>query len=186
MMIDGTHAVNNVLVKAYDGYSPPIKQTLIDGENILQVADMESIINTYNEYFETYIYTIAVVLIMAVLIAFAIIYNISGVSLSERQRELATMRVLGYSVPETTEILSFENYVLCFLAIIIGIPITILTARAMGAAMDNDIFTMPDSLPAVSYVYSGLCCMLSVFLSNLAIRKNVRRFSLVEVLKERE
>jgi putative ABC transport system permease protein len=123
---------------------------------------------------------------MAVLIAFAIIYNISGVSLSERQRELATMRVLGYSVPETVEILSFENYVLCFLAIIIGIPLTIAAAKAMGAAYDNEMFSMPERLPVISYVYSALCCMLSVFLSNLAIKNNVRRFSLVEVLKERE
>ncbi len=177
---------NAAALTAEEGMGASIKEALIEAKNIGDISDKEAVLNSYNELLGAYSSMIYAILAMAVLIAFAIIYNISGVSLAERQRELATMRVLGYGPREAYEILSLENYILCFAAIIVGIPLTYFGMKMLSGYMTTDLFVLPETIPAVSYIYAGGGCLLAVFLSNAAALRGLKKFSLADVLKERE
>jgi putative ABC transport system permease protein len=134
----------------------------------------------------TYSTTYVLMGIMSVTIGFAVIYNVSKVSLSERSRELATMRVLGLTVDETNEVIAFEHWLLSFFGMITGIPLAFAMRSALSSMMDTDLYTLPTRTPASAFILAALSCVCMVFLANRAVKGSVRKFDLVEVLKERE
>jgi putative ABC transport system permease protein len=177
----------NVAVLQVDArHSAKIKEKLAEGGNIASVADARRILGNYESMMASYAGMIWMVLLMAILIAFAVIYNISGISLAERRRELATMRVLGMTASETAEVMTFEHWVLFAAAVAAGVPLAILFRQVMALSFSSDLYAMPTDTPFWAYLYSAAGCGVSVWLSNLAARGKIKRFSLVEVLKERE
>ena len=123
---------------------------------------------------------------MAISIGFAVVYNISKVSLSERSRELATMRVLGLSIAETNEVITFEHWLLCFLSILLGIPLALVLRQMLSGLFDSDVFSIPLTTPISAVILSALGCMVSIALANRSVGRSIGQFDLVDVLKERE
>lgn len=122
----------------------------------------------------------------AAVISFSIIYNITAVSLSERQRELASLRVLGFSAAETGRVMYYENILLGLLGIVGGIPMGMGVCALLVRTYTNDMFQMPFHIEISSYAIAMLLTFSFVLLANLAVRRKIQRLDLVEVLKERE
>jgi len=120
------------------------------------------------------------------LVAFAIIFNTTTISLSERKREYATLRVIGLSVGEVSEIMNFEYAILTSFGILLGIPFTKLLNSLMNLMVDSDIYSMPSTLPLSAYLIGASCCFTAIFLSARSARKRIQTFDMVEVLKERD
>ena len=124
--------------------------------------------------------------LMGVAVAFAIIYNTATISLSERQREFATLRVLGLNVDEVCEIMRFEYWVLSFAGILLGIPMASGLMGAINAMLDTSMMSMPSTLSTQAYIMAILGCVIAVMLSNFSAKRKIKKFDMVEVLKERE
>lgn len=122
----------------------------------------------------------------AAVISFSIIYNITAVSLSERQRELASLRVMGFSAAETGRVMYYENILLGLLGIVGGIPMGMGVCALLVRTYTNDMFQMPFRIEISSYAIAILLTFFFVLLANLAMRRKIQQLDLVEVLKERE
>jgi putative ABC transport system permease protein len=125
-------------------------------------------------------------LIFAGVIAFAIIYNVTSVSLAERQRELASLRVLGLTPGEVGRILYEENVLTGVLGAALGIPFGLAICLLLVHLYDNDLYRLPFHVEQRSLVISVLSTLGFVLLANLAVRRRIQRLDLVEVLKARE
>lgn len=163
-----------------------IRSLLIDAENVSAIQDKAAIIENNKSMTGPVVSIMGLMEFMSVVVAFAIIYNTSSISLSERKREYSTLRVLGLEIGEIAEILNFENWLLCFAGTILGIPFAKLLMSAVSGMMDVDLFKIPDTLPTYAFIIGGAGCVIAVFLSNLSAVRNIRKFDMVEVLKERE
>ena len=163
-----------------------LKDYLKTAANAYSVEDKESTLVKYRNMMEPFSGIYTMMQIMSMLVAFAIIYNTSTISLSERKREYATLRVIGLSANEVTGIMSFEHWTLCFAGILLGIPFTLLLNTLLSTMVENDMFSMPSSLPAYSYLVGVCGCALAVILSNFSSKGKIKKFDMVEVLKERE
>ena len=163
-----------------------IKAQLLSADNVVAFEDNAQTLNMYRELMSTYSFTFVFMGLMAVVIGFAVIYNISKVSLSERSRELATMRVLGMTVGETNEIIAFEHWILSIAGLIVGIPVTLGMRFALSNMIDMEMFVIPGRTAPGAFVWAALGCMCMVYLANIADKGAIRKFDLVEVLKERE
>ena len=119
-------------------------------------------------------------------IACAVIYNVTAVSLAERARELASLRVLGFTQSEVGQILYRENFVLAGIGLLLGIPTGLGICRLMVIAYDTELFRMPYYIDRITYVYVIVLIVAFVAASNWAVHYKIRRLNLVEVLKERE
>ncbi|MCL2579058.1 MAG: ABC transporter permease [Oscillospiraceae bacterium] len=119
-------------------------------------------------------------------IAYAIITNTASISLSERKREYATLRVLGMQPKEVCEIMSFEYWVLLILGMIPGIPLVYLMKLGLNDMMGSADMSLPLDTSVTSYLTAGVLCALAVFISNLSARRRIATFDMVDVLKERE
>lgn len=155
--------------------------------NVIQSIEESSIIlNKYKEMLGSYGYMIWVMVLIAVVTGFAIVYNSSIISLAERKRELASLRVLGMTYREVLEIISFEQWMLGGVGMLLGIPMTFVFKQGMAESMSSDIMTMPTYTSPSSFVIALMGTALAIILAQLNIARNIKKLDLVEVLKERE
>ncbi|MCL2034785.1 MAG: FtsX-like permease family protein [Oscillospiraceae bacterium] len=183
-MLEVPKSASAVILNADD--MPYVKQTLSDAGNVSAVTDQNDSRRIYEDMMQTYssLYTFMSIAGMAV--AYAIITNTSSVSLSERKREYATLRVLGMYPREIGRILGFEYFTLTAIGMIPGVPLVRMLKMGMANMMDASMFTVPLSTPLSSYITAGVLCVVTVALSNFTSARHIAKFDMVDVLKERE
>jgi len=124
--------------------------------------------------------------LLAGTIAFGVVYNSARVALSERSRELASLRVLGFTRGEISYILLGELGVLTLAAL----PVGFLIGRALGAYMisnlQTDLFRIPLVFEPATYSFAATVVLISAAVSGMIVRRKLDRLDLVAVLKTRE
>jgi len=163
-----------------------IKTALIDAKNIASIQDTASTIEHYRSMMAPFSSVLTFMVVMAALVAFAIIYNTSAISLSEQKREYTTLRVLGLQISETAEILKFENWTLCAIGMALGLPFARLMAIGISGLIDMDPFKFPSNTPMYAFFIGFAGCVAAVFFSNRSSIGNIKKFELAEVLKDIE
>ncbi len=124
--------------------------------------------------------------ILAATIAVGVIYNTARITLSERSRELASLRVLGYTRGEVSYILLGELALLVFIAIPVGCGIGYSLAGAMAASARTELFRVPMVVNVGTFAFAALVVLIATVVSAMVVRHRVDHFDLVEVLKARE
>jgi putative ABC transport system permease protein len=127
-----------------------------------------------------------VITLLASSIAFGVVYNSARIALSERSREMASLRVLGFTRGEISYILLGELGVLTAA----GIPVGFLIARGLAAyiaeRMKSDLFRVPLVMSPSSYGFAAAVVIVSALLSGLLVRRRLDHLDLVAVLKTKE
>jgi len=186
-LINGKEPVlNQILIKADAAKMGLIQEELAGFPMVTDIANKERIIEgnkTLLESFMTFIYAL---LIMAFLMGFGAIYNVSRISLAEKKRELATLRILGYRVDETAAINSFEQWLMLAVGIVVGFIPSYLLRDFVAEAFSTDYVILKPQISVQSVLAAVLCCILAVMLANAAAKREIKCYELVEVLRERE
>jgi putative ABC transport system permease protein len=125
-------------------------------------------------------------LIFACIIAAGVVYNSARISLAERSRELATLRVIGFTRREISAILLGELAIVTLLAIPLGLVLGNAFASWMVAAFDQELFRFPMIISRRTYAWASLVVMVASAVSGLMVRRNLDHLDLVAVLKSRE
>lgn len=128
----------------------------------------------------------ALIAVFAAIIAVGIVYNNARVALAMRARELATMRVLGFTVGEVTAILAGEQLTQVALAVGPGLWLGRVIARAMVEMTDPELFALPLRLTVFSHVFAAGLVLVAALGSVALLHRRVRRLDLVSVLKARD
>jgi len=124
--------------------------------------------------------------LFAALIAFGVIYNSALISFTERARDLATMRVMGFSRGETSAVMLIELLVITIAAIPVGIPIGYAFSYALTSAMDTDSHRFPLVVSRSAVAYSIMIVVLSAIASSVVVLKMLKELDLISVLKVKE
>jgi putative ABC transport system permease protein len=127
-----------------------------------------------------------VYIVFAAVIAFGVVYNSARISLAERSRELATLRVIGFTRGEISYILLGEFALLTAAAVPIGLVLGYGFAWAVVAASNTEMFRIPLVVGFGTYTMAGVTIIIATALSALVVRRRLDRLNLVEVLKTRE
>ncbi len=122
-------------------------------------------------------------IIFASFISFGVIYNTARITLSERGRELASLRVLGLTRREVAYILFGELSIITFVSIPLGIWIGYSLSVGMAASMDSELFRIPVYLNNDTYAYATCIVLLSALLSCYLVWRQVDRIDLVSAQK---
>lgn len=124
--------------------------------------------------------------LLAGTIAFGVVYNSARITLSERARELASLRVLGFTRGEASFILLGELAILTLAAIPIGIVISIGLCTLFVKTWQTDLFRIPLVLQPRTFAYAALVVLVCSLVSALVVRRRINDLDLVGVLKTRE
>jgi putative ABC transport system permease protein len=122
----------------------------------------------------------------AVIIAFGVVYNAARVSLSERSRELASLRVLGFTRAEISLILLGELAILTLAALPLGAAIGYGLGKLIMTTFNNEIYRLSFVATRSTVAWSFLTVIAAAFVSGLIVRRRIDRLDLVAVLKTRE
>ena len=135
---------------------------------------------------ETFYVMIFFNLIFSGVIAGGVVYNAARVSLSERSRELASLRVLGFTRGEISFILLGELAAVTLLAIPLGLLLGYTFAGILVAAFNTELYRFPLVISARTYAYAASAVLIAAALSGFAVRRQLDHLDLVAVLKTRE
>lgn len=122
----------------------------------------------------------------AALIVLGVVYNSARISLSERARDLASMRVLGFRRGEVAFVLLGEQALLVILSLPLGIALGLTLSRFLIEQFSSDLFTIPFSINTSALAQGVLVVATAAALTALLIRNRVDRLDLVRALKTRE
>ena len=122
----------------------------------------------------------------AVIIAVGVVYNNARISLSERNRELATLRVIGFSRGEISAIQLGELGVQTVVGIVPGLALGYGFAALITATIDTELFRIPLIVDRSTYAFAAAVVLAAALASGLLVRRMLDRLDLVAVLKSRE
>ena len=125
-------------------------------------------------------------LTFAVIIAFGVIYNTARISLSETSRELASLRVIGFTRAEISSILLGELAILTLAAIPLGLVLGYGMITAAMSAFESELFRLPVVVEGSTFVVSAAAVTGSMAVSAWTVRRKLYDLDLVAVLKTRE
>ncbi|MGH9370080.1 MAG: ABC transporter permease [Vicinamibacterales bacterium] len=160
-----------------------LKQTPMVAGVSLKRSAIESFERTLAETFYVMIFFN---LLFSSVIAFGVVYNAARVSFSERSRELASLRVLGFTRGEISLILLGELAVVVLLAIPVGMLLGYVFAGVLVAAFNTELYRFPLIVTPRTYAYAASAVLVAATLSGLAVRRRLDHLDLVAVLKTRE
>ncbi|MFG1735304.1 ABC transporter permease [Paenibacillus sp. 843] len=122
-------------------------------------------------------------IICAIILSFGAIYTISSINIYERNRELATLKVLGYPKRKINRLIFSENMLLTAFAVIVALPISSYVYSIIIQALSSTHQQIPDQLNLVIMLASVILAFILTLLSNLLLRKKVTRIHMIESLK---
>jgi putative ABC transport system permease protein len=123
---------------------------------------------------------------LAVIITFGLVYNSARIQLSERARELASLRVLGFTRGEVSGVLLFELGVVVLLAQPLGWMLGYLFSWLVVQGFESDLFRIPFVVERSTFAIATLVVFGVAVASALIVRRRIDRLELVRVLKTRE
>jgi putative ABC transport system permease protein len=157
----------------------------LPGVSSVLVKDVvvQSFNDTIEESFEI---SLIATLVLGMGLVMAIVYNQARVSLSERGRELASLRVLGFSRREVGGMLLGEQWILVLVATPLGLVLGWLLVLAVMLRFESDLFRMPVVALPTTYLAAAGLVFLAAAMSALLVRRRLDRIDLISVLKTRE
>ena len=179
---------NTALLRVDPRHEAELQARLTDIPRVQSIARKRVVLERFEDQTRRTMQIVTFILtLFATAIAVAVVYNNARVSLSIRSRDLATLRVLGFSRAEISSILLGEQAV----QVLLGIPIGMLLG-AWGAKVlveqqaDPEQFRLPMMVSEQTFAFSVLVVLVAAVLSSLLVRRRLDRLDLISVLKTRE
>jgi putative ABC transport system permease protein len=179
--------ISGAYLKVDRGRQAELYSTLKRTPGVSGVGLPKAALNSFNETIARTIGTSTAFMIgFACVIAFGIVYNSSRIALAERGRELASLRVLGFTEREIGKMLIGEQALLTVIAVPIGFLIGAATSYLITRVMDAEIVRLPLVFTPTTFFYSAVIVGAAALLSALLVSGRLRKMDLIAVLKTRE
>jgi putative ABC transport system permease protein len=180
-------AISGALLKVDERYQRDVYAELRDMPRISGVVEQRSAIKAfYDTLAETILFFTFITTLLGASISFGVVYNSMRIALSERNRELASLRVLGFERGEVAYILLGELALLTLLAIPLGMLIGYGLCAYLAFRFDTDLYRIPLVLGMNVYAFAALVVIVSSIVSAIMIWRNLARLDMVAVLKSKE
>lgn len=186
LMAEG-ETISGVYISADTNRHTKLYSELKSSPRVAAVTIRSGMIDTFRETIAENILRMRIWnIVFACVIAAGVVYNSARVSLSERSRDLATLRVIGFTRQEISLILLGELAVLTA----VGIPLGLLFGRGMAEiivlGLDTELYRIPLIIDRETYGFAAIVTLIAALLAGLLVRRRLDRLDLVAVLKTRE
>ncbi len=172
----------SMLIKMDPAEIGPFKSKYRDAGNVASIESLKETEDKIRKMMDSYGFTTWLMAILGGIAGFALIYNSSIISLSERQRELASLRVLGMTPKEVLRVITSEQWFLCALGILLGIPLAKGLGLAMSQAMSYDLYSLPADLPPLALLGAAAGTAFSVWVAQTRAYHKIKSLPFAEIL----
>ena len=156
---------------------------LMQNDSVSTVTLNEDIKLRISSMLESMDFLVVVIIFCAAALAFIVLYNLNNINITERVREIATIKVLGFTKKETASYVFRENMVLTGIGAMIGLLLGKWLHAFVMAQIRIDLVTFDVHVEPVSYLYSVLLTFLFAWLVNRIMSGKLEKISMTESLK---
>lgn len=167
----------------------PLEQRTALGNELLDVAGVE-VVSFYDEVIETYrtmLRTVNavvwVLIVAAALLAFVVLYNLTNINITERTREIATLKVLGFTPRETNGYIFRETILLTIIGALVGCVLGIGMESFVVVTAEVDEMMFGRDIHLASFAIAFVLTIAFSFVVSLAMRPKIKAIDMVESLK---
>ena len=186
-LLDEGNTISGALLKVDERYRSQLYTELKGMPRVAGVVEKTAAVKAFYETMaETVLFFTFITTLLGGSIAFGVVYNSLRIALSERNRELASLRVLGFERGEVAYILLGELGLLTLAAIPLGMLFGYGLCAYMAYAFDTDLYRIPLVLGMNVYAFAGLVVIASFVISAIMIVRNLAHLDLVAVLKTKD
>ncbi|MBN2887089.1 MAG: ABC transporter permease [Chromatiaceae bacterium] len=186
-MLNEGDRVSGALLRVAPEARAALIATLREAPAVAGVSERLRAIQSFRESMARIVLTFALITtLLAGSLAFGVVYNTARISLAERARELATLRVLGFTQGEVSLLLLGELALLTLLAIPLGWLIGWGLITLIVAGLDTELYRIPLLIEGRVLAFAALVILASALLSGLLVARQIRRLDLLAVLKARD
>lgn len=152
----------------------------------LSISYTSSLASQVDRMLSTLDAVILVLIVSAGMLAFVVLYNLNNINITERQRELATLKVLGFYDGEVSQYVLRENVILTVLGIMFGAVFGILIHRHVITTVEVDAVMFGRNIKLLSFLYSGILTSIFSIVVNGVMHFKLKTIDMVESLKSVE
>ena len=186
-LLDESPVVSGVHIAIDTNRTDALYRKIKELPAVSAIALQGEALRKFRETLATNIYIMtAVYVVLSVIIAFGVVYNSARIQLSERAREFASLRVLGFSKAEVSHVLLLELALLVAAAVPLAWIIGYGFAWATVQGFESDLYSIPFVIKANTYAFSTLVVLAAAGASALLVRRRIDRLNMIEALKTRE
>ena len=149
-----------------------------------------SFTNTIEENFQDMLskidYIVIVLIVSAGTLAFIVLYNLTNINIAERERELATIKVLGFHDGEVSAYIYRETALLSLIGMALGLAFGVVLHAFVVRTAEIDAVMFGRSIAPLSFVYAGLLTLVFTAIVSLFMHKKLKKIDMVQSLKSNE
>lgn len=155
-------------------------------DGVISVTANEDMITRMDSTMKSISYIVVLVVVCASSLAFVVIYNLTNINIAERVREIATIKVLGFTSRETSAYVFREIVVLTASGAVLGIPLGILLHRFVMSQIKIDLVCFENRINLTSFVISLALTLLFALIINIFMIKKLEKIDMAQSLKSVE
>lgn len=159
---------------------------LIERENVVGITKRTSLMKTLDDTLQLLNYVVIILIVSAGLLAFVVLYNLANVNISERIRELATIKVLGFYDKEVYKYISRESTILTAIGIVLGLVGGYFLNYFIIGTCETNILRFAKIVEPISYVYAVVLTIVFTIVVNIATYFALKKINMIESLKSVE
>ena len=160
-----------------------VSNGLVNREGVSGVVSNTGIRDNFNNTIESLDFVVLVMILAAGALSFIVLYNLTNVNISERIREIATIKVLGFYDKEVAAYIFRENVLLTVIGMFAGLLLGVVFHQFIMITVEMDYVMFGRSINTISYVYAGLLTVGFSLLVNWAMYFKLKKVKMVESLK---
>ena len=163
-----------------------ILKNILNMDGVASVSSINALMQSVSDMLNTMNYVVVVLIVASAMLDFVVLYNLANINIAERQREIATLKVLGFHDNEVDNYINKENIIFTILGIALGLILgTFLTSAIIGS-IEIDVLKFIRNIKPISYVYSAIITLLFSFIVNFIIHFVLKKIDMIESLKSVE
>ena len=163
-----------------------ISSNLLKCENVTNVTLKSQIQNTTEDSNDSMSLVMIVIIVAAGSLAFVVLYNLNNINVSERIRELSTIKVLGFFNNEVTMYISRENIILTLIGVITGSALGKVLHTFIINTAETDTMMMYPNISIYTYIFSGLLTILFSVIVMILMHIKLKKVDMIDALKSNE
>ncbi|MEG0661290.1 MAG: FtsX-like permease family protein [Anaerorhabdus sp.] len=177
--------INSIQIKMIED-TPELQQNISKIDGVESLNFYGGIIDNFNQMINGLDIVVVVLIVSAGLLAFVVLSNLTNVNISERQREIATLKVLGFNRKEVNAYIYKENFILTFIGSLVGLLLGVILHRFIILMVEMDYVMFGRDVGVMGLLYSVALTMFFALLVNMAMTFKLRKIQMVESLKSVE
>ncbi len=163
-----------------------ISKKILENDHVMSIVSSVDTISTISDMLKTLDSVVVLLIFLSGALSFVVLYNLSFINISERKREIATLKVLGFTHKEVDNYINKETMILTVIGILFGLLFGTFLTNFIVDTVEIEMVRFIHHINFTSFIFSGFMTLLFTIIVNVIIHYTLKKIDMIESLKSVE